>query len=247
MLDTHNIYKAKGTNRMILNKKRTIIFPKLFLLLLPLIIIGCSKAPEESGADFARPVQVGTAIKQSVPNYIKTFGFLNSQNNVNIQAQVTGKIGKCYFKEGQNIKKGELLFTIDPRTYKAELEESKAKLASDLAELKLKKFIADRDEKLATTGALAKQDYIRIVTELEQAQAGVELDKATIAQNKINLDYCKITSPIDGVTGKRQVDSGNIVTANNGPTLVNIKSVDPLYVDFTIPEKKLVSCKGSNE
>ena len=216
---------------------------KISILLLPIVIIGCSEADKGSQADYARPVQVGTAITQSVANYIRTFGFLNSKNNVDIQSQVTGKIEKCYFKEGQEVKKGDLLFAIDPRSYKTTLDESKAELAKNIADFEMKQLFVNRDKNLAASGALAKQNYIRILTSMKMAKAAVDLDKATIAQDKINLDYCRIVSPIDGVTGKRQVDPGNIVTANGGPTLVNIKSVDPLYVDFTIPEKNLFRVK----
>lgn len=195
--------------------------------------------------DFARPVQSGTVITQSVPNYIESFGYLNSINNVDIQSQVTGKIGKSYFKEGQKVKKGDLLFTIDSRIYQAAIDGANAQLKSDLADVKTKQYIVDKDRKLAQTQAIPQQDFVKYVTELEMAQAAVELDKATIEQNQINLDYCKITSPIDGITGKREVDAGNIVTANSGPTLVNIKSIDPLYVDFTIPEKNLFRLRDS--
>jgi len=195
--------------------------------------------------DYARPVQSGTVITQGVPNYIETFGYLNSINNVDIQSQVTGKIEECYFKEGQQVKKGDLLFSIESRIYKAILDQAKAQLKSDMADVKTKQFIVDKDKKLAQTNAISQQDYINLVAKLEMALAAVELDKATIEQNQINLDYCKITSPIDGVTGKLQVDAGNIVTSNSGPTLVNIKSTDPLYADFTIPENNLFRLRNS--
>ena len=178
-------------------------------------------------------------------NYIESFGYLNAVNNVNIKAQVTGKIEKCFFKEGQEVKKGDTLFTIDSRVYQAKINELQAQLKSDLTDLKNKQYIVDKDKGLAKTGAIPQQDFVRFLTALEMSQAAVELDKATIVQNEINLEYCTITSPIDGITGKRQVDPGNIVTANTGPTLVNIKSVNPLYVDFTIPEKNLFRLKDA--
>jgi len=230
---------------MILDRKYFVGLSKVLSLFLPVLILGCSEKKNTAKMDFARPVQSGTVITQSVPNFIESFGYLNSINNVDIKSQVTGKIEKCYFKEGQEVKKGDLLFSIDPRIYQAKVDELSAQLKSDLADVKTKQYIVDKDKRLAETKAMAEQDYINYLTQLEMAQATVELDKATIEQNKINLDYCKITSPIDGVTGKREVDPGNIVTANSGSTLVNIKSIDPLYADFTIPEKNLFRLRGS--
>ncbi len=219
----------------------------LIVFLTLLLFVGCSKQKNENKGkkDFARPVQAGEAIQQSVPNFIESFGYLNAINNVDIKSQVTGEIEKCFFKEGQEVKKGETLFTIDSRVYQAKINELEAQLKSDLTDLKNKQYIVDQDKKLAKTGAIPQQDFVKFMTALEMSQAAVELDKATIVQNEINLEYCTITSPIDGITGKRQVDPGNIVTANTGPTLVNIKSVNPLYVDFTIPEKNLFRLKDA--
>ncbi len=224
---------------MILSRSCFVGSFNFLLLLFFSFALSCSKKQDKPKQAFARPVQVGTSIVQNVPNYISSFGYLKAINNVNIASQVTGKIEKSYFKEGQEVKKGDLLFTIDSRIYQAKIDEATAQLNGDLADVKTKQYIVDKDKKLALTNAIPIQDFVKYTTELEIAQAAVELDKATIEQNKINLDYCRITSPIDGVTGRREVDAGNIVIANSGPTLVNIKSIDPLYVNFTIPENNL--------
>jgi len=212
------------------------------LLSIVLLIAGCSKKQEAQEIP-PRPVKVATAFKRDVPVYIDTFGTLATPNNVDIIAQVTGKIKEVHFAEGDDVKKGAPLFTIDPKEYEADLEKSQAALAADQVDLKLKNETFERNKKLIEKKLISQQDFDTYKTDAAAAQAQVALDQAAVALAQINLDYCLITSPIDGVTGKRLVDPGNIVTANSGNPLVNIKSVDPLYLDFPIPERKLPEVK----
>lgn len=216
---------------------------RFFLIISFILLTSCSKhLPQPSSA---KPVHIGTAITQSVPIYIESFGYLKAPNDVNIISQQTGKILECHFKQGQEVKKEDLLFTIDPQLYQAQLNINKATLKRDKADMQNKQFIVDRDKKLVATGAISEQDFVLYCTNLAQAKASVELDKASIQQSQINLGYCYIKSPIDGVVGQRQIDPGNVVVANNGPVLVNVKTIDPLYVDFTIPEKNLFILKDA--
>lgn len=199
--------------------------------------LSCSKKESGGSGASARPVHTAQAINADVPIYIDAIGILTADSSVDIKSQVTGQIISVKFTEGQAVKKGDILFEIDPRLYEATLEQSKALLRQNNADLSIALWIAGKDKKIAATGAMSAQDYARILATYEKTLGTVESDKATIWQNEIALEYCKIISPIDGITGMRQVDPGNIVIGNNGPTLVNIRSIDPLNVDFTISER----------
>jgi multidrug efflux system membrane fusion protein len=166
---------------------------------------------------------------------------------VDIKSQVTGAIKEINFTEGTELKKGDLLFTIDPSPYQASLDKAKATLMEDLADLKLKKNTFERNKKLFEKQLISQQDFDTYESDMAAAEAKVENDNAEIELAKINLDYCYIRSPVDGLAGKRQVDLGNIVTANSGPILVNIKTIDSLYVDFTIPEGQLFNVRKAME
>ena len=186
-----------------------------------------------------RPVQTASVIKKDVPIYIESFGTISALENVDIQSQVTGKIKSVNFTEGDEVSKGDLLFVIDTSEYAAKLQKAEASLAQDIAELKLNTDNLKRNKTLVERDLISKQDFESFQTEVEAGKAAVELNKANVDLAKIDLGYCYVQSPIDGLTGKRQVDPGNIVTANSGRVLVNIKSVDPYYLDFTISERSL--------
>lgn len=190
-----------------------------------------------------RSVETALAEKKDVIIFIESFGNLNSPNNVDIKSQVTGQIKEVHFKEGDLVNAGDMLFTIDPSQYKAQLERAEAALIQDLAKLKLNKDTVERNRKLLEKELISQQDFDKLQTDVTSAEAAVKTDNANIDLAKISLNYCYITSPIDGVTGKRQVDPGNIIAANTGPTLVNVKTIDPLYIDFTIPERDLVTVR----
>ncbi len=226
------------------------IFPTLWTFLaavsslLCFLTVSCEKQKQK---DFStsKPVHVAEIIQGEAPVYTDSIGILNPDLSVDIRSQATGKIDNCYFAEGQYVKKGDLLFTIDSQLYKALLDQSKATLLQDMAVRNLAKFVVDKNKTLPTSGAMAVQDYAKNIAKLEEMEAKVELGKTLIRQNEIKLEYCKIASPIDGITGYRQVDPGNIVTENSGSILVNIKKIDPLNIDFTIPEKNMELLKTS--
>ncbi|MBU0570873.1 MAG: efflux RND transporter periplasmic adaptor subunit [Candidatus Omnitrophica bacterium] len=208
------------------------------LLVLIFLLKGCFNHPPKEVAR-SRHVQTSPVIQKDVPIYIDSFGTLRSLYSADIVAQVTGKIEAYHFDEGKEVAKEDPLFTIDPRPYKADLDKSKAALAEDHAELRLKVDTLERNRGLIAKDLISQQDFEKYQTAVAAAEAKVEFDKAEIETAEINLGYCYIVSPIDGLTGKRLVDPGNIVTANSGPVLVNVKTIDPLYIDFTISERDL--------
>ncbi len=202
-----------------------------------LFFCGCGRPRTQESRP--RPVETAVAIEKDMPVYIESFGNLKTPYDVDIKSQVTGQIQEVHFKEGQETKKSDLLFIIDPSIYKAQVDKAQAALAQDLADLKLKEDTLRRNKKLLEKQLISLQDFDKYQTDVASARAKAKLDKAALELAIINLDYCFIRSPIDGLTGKRQVDPGNIVSANTGPVLVNIKAIDSFYIDFTIPEMEL--------
>ncbi len=220
---------------MYLNKKRLLWIIALAIVFI-LIFKSCSKKPPAPPVH-PRPIKMAVAVKKDVPVYIDSFGTINAYYNVNIQSRVTGEVTAVHFSEGDEVKRGDLLFSIDVRPYKAELEKEQAMLAEDLVDLKLKQDTLERNRKLMEKNLISKQDFETYQSDAAAAEAKVSLDRAAVNQAELDVEFCSIRSPIGGVTGKRLVDPGNIVSANTGPTLVNIRTVDPLFIDFAISEK----------
>lgn len=223
-----------------MNRKfKKIIWIVIICLLILMVVRGCLSRMHKVRPIMPRPVETALAIEKDAPMYIDSFGNLYSPNDVDIKAQVTGQIKEIKFNEGQDVKKGDLLFIIDPAPYQASLDKAEAALFEDAADLELKKITLERNKKLFERQLISKQDFDKYQTDVAVAEGRVKLDKAEIELEKINLGYCYVASPVDGLTGKRQVDLGNIVSANTGPTLVNIQTIDSLYIDFTISETEL--------
>lgn len=232
------VSKNKGILKLIL-----IIFLAMYITA---HIKGCQEEMEANRV-YPRPVQTTHAVKKDVPLYVDSFGSLSSPEDVDIKAQVTGKILEVNFEQGAEVAAGDLLFTIDPKEYKAEVEKAEGALAQDTATLALNKITLERNEQLVADDLISKQDLDQYQTNVTAAQAAVELDKANLELAEINLEYCYIRSPINGLAGTRQVDVGNIISANTGPVLVNVKNIDPLYLDFTLPERDLVEVRKAME
>ncbi|MDD4907674.1 MAG: efflux RND transporter periplasmic adaptor subunit [Candidatus Omnitrophota bacterium] len=212
-----------------------------------LIVKGIAGRKPKEQALPSRPAQVAYAAQNDMPIFIDSFGSLAPTSDVDIKSQVTGQIKEVRFNEGQEVRKGDPLFIIDPSPFQAELDKAQAALAQDIADLNLKKDTLERNKSLFTAQLISQQDFDKYEADFLSAEQKIKLDQANIDLAKINLGYCNIISPVDGLTGKRQVDPGNIVTANTGPTLVNIKTLDPLYVDFTVPESELARVRVSKE
>jgi len=202
------------------------------------MVKGCIFKPKKAPLP-PRPVQTQLVIQKDVPIYIESFGTFSAIQDVDIQAQITGQIMEVHFKNGDYVSVGDPLYTIDPSEYKAQVDKAQASLAQSMAELKLNMDILERNKRLVEKELISKQDFESMQTDLVSSQAKVDLDRAQLELARINLGYCYITSPLNGVTSKSLHDPGNIVTADSGPVLVNIKTIDPLNVDFTLSEKDL--------
>jgi multidrug efflux system membrane fusion protein len=213
------------------------------LLALASLVVFAAGCDRQAPASFERPpapVVVATAVGEDVPNYIDAIGKFVAREVVSIQPQVSGRITKIHFTDGADVKTGQVLFTIDPRPYQAQLNVAQANLAQAKAALELAKINFDRVASVSDQRAISRQDYDTKKNAVAVAEAQVQQNEAAVANARLNLDYCTIRSPINGRTGQRLVDLGNVVTANSGSLLV-IQRLDPIYADFTITEKDLTA------
>jgi multidrug efflux system membrane fusion protein len=191
------------------------------------------------------PVSVATAVEREVPIYVDQIGKNVAPEVVTIQPQVSGRITGIHFKDGATVKRGDLLFTIDPRPYQAQLDSAEATLARNRAELELARVELARVEQLIRTDAISKQEYDSRRSTVAIDEAQVRQTRAAVETAKLNLDYCFIRSPIDGRAGQRLVDLGNVVGPGAPGGLLVIQRLDPMYADFTIPENDLTSVQRS--
>ena len=190
------------------------------------------------GPPTAKNVLVTKVRAEDVPVQIHEFGRVVSPESVNIQPQVSGRITEVHFVEGQEVKKGDLLFVIDPRPFQAQLEQSQAQLVSDSAQLALNQRNLERDQKIGPQHFVSEQQIDTDKANVDNYKGAVARDQASIDLAKLNLEYCYVRSPGNGRTGRRLVDPGNYV-ATGGSILVNIQLQDPVYVDFTVSENDL--------
>ena len=189
------------------------------------------------------PVVIGTAKQKTVPVQLHAIGNVEGYASVAIKARVDGELTGVHFQEGQEVKKGDLLFTIDPRPYEVALKEAKAQLEKDtiLAQKAEKDLL--RYQALVDSDTISQEQYDQVYSNAKALKASVEVDNARIEQAKLELDYCFIRSPIAGRTGNLQVDQGNQIEANDDQAMVHILQIEPVYVSFAVPEKNIAAIK----
>jgi len=196
-----------------------------------------------AGSRDAIPVLVVTAAQKSVPVQIRAVGNVEAFSTVSIKSQVTGVLMKAHFKEGQNVKQGQLLFTIDPRPLEATLKQAEATLARDSAQLQNAREQARRYADLVKKQYVSQEQYDKIRADADAAEAVVQADHAGVENAKVQLSYCYIYSPLDGQVGSLLVNEGNLVRVNDGTPLVVINQLTPVNVTFSVPEQNLVDIK----
>ena len=191
----------------------------------------------------AVPVLVATAVQKAVPIQIRAVGNVEAYTTVSVKSQVTGVLMQAHFKEGQDVKKGQLLFTIDPRPFEAALKQAEANLARDTAQLRNSRDQQKRYAELVEKQYVSREQYDQIRTNADAAEAVVEADKAAVENAKVQLSYCYIYSPVNGRVGSLLVNEGNLVRVNDGAPLVVINQITPIYVTFSVPEQHLADLK----
>lgn len=217
------------------------------------------------------PVTIASVTLETVPLQISAIGNVEAYSTVSIRSQANGEITKVHFTQGQYVKKGDPLFSIDPRPSQADLagsvanqsralgqqRQAEANLAKDLAQAKTAEVQAQRYEKLYQQGVVSKEqadqmrtnaDALAAVVKADQAAIATERDSVSAAKaatdaSRVQLSYTSISSPIDGRTGSLMVNQGNLVKANDTNPLVVINQVSPIYVTFAVPEAQLLDIK----
>jgi len=215
-------------------------------LLLLLSFGGCQSADSSKGKNAlaattrAVPVAVASAVVQDMPVYLSGLGSVIAYNTVSIKSRVDGQLMQVNFKEGEQVKKGDLLILIDPRPYQVQLASAQAQLFKDQASLRDAQLNYQRFKDLLNeSGAMSQQQVDTQKSSADQFEGAVRADQAAIDNAKLQLEYCHITAPVSGHIGLRLVDAGNIVHASDANPMLVITQLQPISVIFTLPEDSL--------
>lgn len=192
------------------------------------------------GSTVAVPVTASEVVMKTIPIQLRAIGNVQAYSTVSVKSQVEGTLANVYFTEGQDVKKGDPLFLIDPRSFEAALSQAQAALARDTAQAANARLDERRFADLYKEGGVSQQQYDQARTNAAAFEATVQADRAAVDAAKLQLGYCSIRSPIDGRTGNLLVHQGNLVKANDADhPLVVINKVRPIYVSFSVPEQEL--------
>jgi len=197
-----------------------------------------SNTPAGAGVRPPVPVLTAIAIARDVPQEVRAVGNAQSLATVAVRSRITGQIMKVHFKEGDNVKEGQLLFTIDPRASDAALLQAQANSKRDEALLESARLEFEREKKLIEGGITSRDDFDKAQAAYQSLQATVLADRAAISNAALNVEYTQIHSPLTGRTGDILVKAGNIVKSEDD-NLVTVKQVHPIGVAFAVPEQEL--------
>jgi multidrug efflux system membrane fusion protein len=200
---------------------------------------GAPAAAGSASTERIVPVQTAKAERRDVPVYLDGLGYATPLATVTVKTQVDGRLDSVKFKEGQKVKKGDVLAQVDPRPFIIALHTAEAALAKDDAQARNAQRDLQRYTNLVSQKLIPQQQVDTQQTTYDQAQASMASDRAQIENARLSLDYARVTSPIDGVTGVRLVDPGNIVHASDTGGIVVVTQLDPMAVVFTLPEDDL--------
>src|SRR2546421_8031736 len=187
----------------------------------------------------AVPVTVARVLQETVPVRLRAIGNVEAYSTVALKARVDGQIIEVNFKEGAPVKKGDVLFRIDPRPYAAALRQAEANGLRDAAARDQARSQERRYQELLDKNFISKEAYAQIRTNAETAQAVAQASRAALENARLNLEYCTIPSPLDGYVGRVLLQAGNLAKANDVNPLLVINQVRPVYVNFAVPEQNL--------
>src|SRR3954469_16918479 len=191
----------------------------------------------------AVPVTVATVTQENVPIRLSAIGNVEAFQTVSIKARVDGQIVAVNFREGDRVRKGETLFRIDPRPYEAALRQAEANALRDVAARDQARSQDRRYQELLAKNFVSKEAYAQIRTNAETAEATSKASQAALENARLNVEYCTISSPLDGYVGKVLLQAGNMVRANDVNPLVVINQVRPIYVNFAVAEQNLLDVR----
>jgi len=203
---------------------------------------GAKEKPAAKGAGGA-PVSVVAATQQTVAVRLQAIGNVEAYTSVAVKSRVDGQILEVHFQEGKEVKKGEVIFRIDPRPFEAALKQAEAQASRDIASRDQAASQERRYQELLDKNFVSKDAYAQYRTNAQTAEANAKATQAALENARINLEYTTIRSPIDGYVGRALLAAGNMVKANDTVSLVVINQVKPVYVSFAIPEQQLVTVR----
>lgn len=212
----------------------TVLLPALAAAVLTLLLQGCKSEAQEQAAAPLPQVSVAAALERNVQEWDEFTGRLEAVESVEVRPRVTGYIDSVNFAEGSVVKKGDLLFVIDQRPYRAELLKAEAELARAVARSELSSSDVVRSEKLLGAKAVSREEYDQRLNAQRESQANVEAARAAVTTAKLDLEFTRVTSPISGRVSRAVVTAGNLVTGGStqATLLTTVVSIDPIYVTF---------------
>jgi multidrug efflux system membrane fusion protein len=215
---------------------------RLALLLGPATLAACSSgggaAERQAARGPAVPVRVATVVQKEAPVVVPAIGRVEAYSTVDVRSQVEGRLAEVHFAEGQEVHRGALLFTIDPRPFEAALRQAEGNLARDRAQAENALVESGRFAALVKTGVVSRDAYDAARARASSLAAAVAADEAAVEAARIQLQYCWIASPLDGRIGRLLVHAGNVVKANE-TILTTINQLRPVHVEFAVPQQEL--------
>ena len=207
------------------------------------LLSACVGTKAASGPPPPVPVLAATVEQKDIPIQVHAIGAVEAYSTVSVKTQITGELTGVFFNEGDDVKKGQLIFTLDKRPLEADVRRAEGALARDEAQAANALTDQRRFEALVKAGVVSTQEYDRVASNSEALAAAVRADKGALENARVQLVYASIYSPINGRTGNLIVHQGNMVKANDVPVLVNINQVEPIYVTFMVPQQYLADVK----
>jgi len=207
------------------------------------LLSACVGTKAASGPPPPVPVLAATVELKDIPIRVHAIGAVEAYSTVSVKTQITGELTGVFFKEGEDVKKGQLIFTLDKRPLEADVRRAEGALARDEAQAANALTDQRRFEALVKAGVVSTQEYDRVASNSEAMAAAVRADKGALENARVQLVYASISSPINGRTGNLLVHQGNMIKANDVPALVNINQVEPIYVTFMVPQQYLADVK----
>jgi multidrug efflux system membrane fusion protein len=207
------------------------------VLLFSALLVGCDEGVAQNTAPQAPTVSAADVVVKSISQWDSFNGRIEAVESVQLRPRVSGYIEKVNYTDGQEVKKGEVLFTIDDRTYRAALEQAQATLARAKTQASLARSEANRTDKLVNTNLVSREEWEQRRAAATQAQADIRAAQAAVDAAQLNLDFTKVTAPIDGRASRALITSGNLVTAGDSASvLTTLVSQKTVYVYFDVDE-----------
>jgi multidrug efflux system membrane fusion protein len=215
----------------------------ILIFVMATVLFACSQQETKPKERPPLPVAVANVGRKDVPVQLQAVGTVRAQSIVAVRAQVGGELARVHFREGEEVRAGEILFTIDPRPFRAELAQAEAELAANLAEQENARDEARRYEDLLRQGFVSRQEFDRLASRAAALEGRVKSFRAAVENARLQLEYCTIRSPLTGRAGSLLVHPGNLVKANDENPLVVIHRMEPVEVAFSVPERNLSAIK----